>query len=44
MEHVGKSEGRVLEKKKSPKGKGKVHPGTGHEGPCGGRSIALLFL
>jgi hypothetical protein len=26
------------------KGKGKVHPRTGHEGPEGGRGIALLFL
>ena len=26
------------------KGKGKVHPGTGHEGPEGTRGIALLFL
>jgi hypothetical protein len=26
------------------KGKGKFHPRTGHEGPEGGRGIALLFL
>jgi len=26
------------------KGKGKVHPTTGHEGPEGSRGIALLFL
>ena len=26
------------------KGKGKVHPITGHEGPDGSRGIALLFL
>jgi hypothetical protein len=26
------------------KGKGKVHPRTGHEGPGGGRGIALFFL
>ena len=25
------------------KGKGKVHPGEGHEGPEGERSVALLF-
>jgi len=30
---------------KSAKGKGKdkVHPGTGHEGPKGDRDVALLF-
>jgi hypothetical protein len=26
------------------KGKGTVHPTTGHEGPEGERGIALLFL
>jgi hypothetical protein len=26
------------------KGKGKFHPRTGHEGPEGGRDIALLFI
>jgi len=26
------------------KDKGKYHPWTGHEGPEGSRSIALLFL
>jgi hypothetical protein len=33
-----------LRTERSCKGKGKVHPRTGHEGPKGGRGMALLFL
>jgi hypothetical protein len=29
---------------KTVKGKGKIHPVTGHEGPEGSSGIALLFL